>query len=151
MPIDIKEFKIKLEIPDGYEFGGVDDNNVILIPKQPKYPKTYVECCKVLDIGNKGILYTEYNKDLLQSLQKLIICRDAYWEIAGKELGLEKPWKPDWESLDKKYNIYNYRGNIKYDYNTVIDRCLLVFPTVEMRDVFYKNFKGLIEQCKELL
>ena len=29
--------------------------------------------------------------------------------------------------------------------------CLLVFPTKEMRDTFYKNFKDLIEQCKELL
>ena len=25
------------------------------------------------------------------------------------------------------------------------------FPTAEMRDVFYENFKELIEKCKELL
>jgi hypothetical protein len=28
---------------------------------------------------------------------------------------------------------------------------LLVFPTSEMRDAFYENFKELIEECKELL
>lgn len=28
---------------------------------------------------------------------------------------------------------------------------LLDFPTAEMRDAFYENFKDLIEQCKELL
>jgi hypothetical protein len=28
---------------------------------------------------------------------------------------------------------------------------ILAFPTEEMRDEFYENFKYLIEQCKELL
>jgi hypothetical protein len=28
---------------------------------------------------------------------------------------------------------------------------ILAFPTEEMRDTFYENFKDLIEQCKELL
>jgi hypothetical protein len=28
---------------------------------------------------------------------------------------------------------------------------ILVFPTAEMRDAFYENFKDLIESCKELL
>ena len=28
---------------------------------------------------------------------------------------------------------------------------ILVFPTIEMRDAFYDNFKELIENCKELL
>ena len=27
----------------------------------------------------------------------------------------------------------------------------LAFPTEEMRDAFYENFKELIEECKELL
>ena len=29
--------------------------------------------------------------------------------------------------------------------------CPFAFPTEEMRDAFYENFKDLIEQCKELL
>jgi hypothetical protein len=28
---------------------------------------------------------------------------------------------------------------------------ILAFPTEEMRDAFYENFKYLIEECKELL
>ena len=28
---------------------------------------------------------------------------------------------------------------------------ILTFPTEEMRDAFYENFKDLIEGCKELL
>ena len=121
-----------------------------LTPK-PKYPKTYEECCVVLEY----IPYTDdvigYKWNILQLLQKLLICRDAYWKIAGEEMGLKKPWEPDWKSIDKKYNIYNYRGVISYDYFTVIDRCILAFPTEEIRDAFYNNFKDLIEQCKELL
>lgn len=34
---------------------------------------------------------------------------------------------------------------------TSIDRCILSFPTEEMRNIFYENFKDLIEECKEFL
>ena len=33
----------------------------------------------------------------------------------------------------------------------VVWNSILSFPTEEMRDEFYNNFKDLIEQCKELL
>lgn len=33
-----------------------------------------------------------------------------------------------------------------YESNVILD-----FPTKEMRDTFYENFKELIEECKELL
>ena len=38
---------------------------------------------------------------------------------------------------------------VKKEYS--IQRCILAFPTAEMRDAFYENFKELIELCKELL
>ena len=31
------------------------------------------------------------------------------------------------------------------------ENVILAFPTAEMCDVFYENFKDLINQCKELL
>ena len=34
---------------------------------------------------------------------------------------------------------------------SIVNGCFLAFPTKKMRDTFYKNFKDLIEQCKELL
>ena len=118
--------------------------------KKTKYPKTYVECAKLLNCFS-SVYIDGYKGELLDKLQELIICRDAYWKIAGEQMGLGKPWEPDWYSTDRKYNIYNYRGNIKYDYFTVVDRCLLVFPIEKIRDAFFENFKDLIEQCKELL
>ena len=42
--------------------------------------------------------YTDINK-ILQTLQTLLICRNAYWKIAGKEMELDR--EPDWKHLKK--------------------------------------------------
>ena len=118
--------------------------------QQSKYPKTYEECCEIIG-GLADYVWGGYKGDLFKTFHMLYICRDAYWQLYGEEIGLDKPWEPDWETLDKKYNIYNYRGVISHDDFTVVDRCVLIFPTAEMRDAFYENFKKEIEMCKELL
>ena len=160
-PIDIKEFKIKLDIPEGYEFGCVDDNKVVLIPKQPKYPKTYEECCRVV-IANPHIRLTYDNGEkyahdadnlrLYDNIRKLLICRDAYWKMVGEQMGLDEPWKPENPSKRHIFTIENCGGNIIE--NAITDKWssrILVFPTAEIRDAFYANFKNLIEACKEFL
>ena len=115
-------------------------------PKK-EYPKTYEECCNVLSLGEDGRLYTKgYKASLIQNFQKLIICRNAYWKIAG-----------DWEEKRKKkvthYVIYStLLGEVVKD---IMPNCianyLLDFPTKEMRDAFKENFDPDIEICKELL
>jgi hypothetical protein len=95
--------------------------------------------------------YLYSNKTLLNNLNKLIICLDAYWKIAGEEMGLDNPWEPDWKHLNRKfYCIYNSKNNIVKNV-TYGENKILAFPTEEMRDAFYENFKDLIESCKELL
>ena len=145
----------KITPPENYLIGKITqvDNGMLVefVKKQPKFPKTYKECCDVLGLNTMDNDAQGYKGDLIIGFQELLIARDAYWKIAGEQMGLKEPWKPDWDSLDNKYDIYNYRGDIKYDYFTVIDRCLLVFPTEEIRDAFYENFKDLIENCKEFL
>ena len=148
-----------------YEFRDENGNvinatKIVLEKKKPKYPKSYEECLKVLGIeggrlmfNNSGI--TQYERDLylkMNSLSKLIICRDAYWKIAGEEMGLGKPWEPDWSNKnEQKYCIENrYDKGVHYDV-LVHTQKLLAFTTTEMRDAFYENFKELIEECKELL
>lgn len=138
------EETIKIDIPKGYEFVGVDDDNqqVVFEKIGCQYPKTYEECCKILSLGGDGKLYTKgYNAHLIQQFHKLLICRDAYWKIAGD-------WKPD--------VMYGDLYCIGYDGNIITWKMqgghrLLAFPTEEMRDAFYENFKELIENCKELL
>ena len=142
--------------PEDYIFKDENGNvinarKIVLDKKKKEYPKTYEECCEVLSLGEDGRLYTKgYKASLIQNFQKLLICRDAYWKIAGEEMGLGKPWKPDWNNGELKWCM-SYSGNyIEFDqYKS--KHHTLAFPTEEMRDAFYENFKELIEQCKELL
>lgn len=136
------------------------------INKKSKYPTTYEECCDILFILPYYNLkyhtyessYDEYTtsntllslQDKLNILGKLIICRDAYWKIAGKQMGLDKPWQPDLNNEDQ-HCIQNYNGQIIKNNEITVFNKILIFPTKKMRDAFYYNFKDLIEQCKELL
>lgn len=141
--------------PDGYIFKDENGNvinatKIVLEKKKNKYPKTYEECAKVLldrasvrnDFG--------YKADLLVVLQKLLVCRDAYWKIAGEEMGLGKPWEPDFSTHEEKFSISVFDRRVVCIVNQY-DNIILTFPTREMRDVFYENFKSDIEFCKELL
>lgn len=129
-------------LPDGFHFADengnvIDSTKILLVKNSPSYPKTYEECCDVIGISRHEVeidIPHPYQQNMF-NLFKLLICRDAYWKIAGDEMGLGKPW--EFRTIDKGYFTYSSR--------------LLVFPTVEMRDAFYKNFKELIEQCNKLL
>ena len=119
---------------------------------KPKYPKTYAECCGVIGFG--GIIgftgLADEEEDLYAKFIILKRCRDAYWKIAGEEMGLGKPWEPDWNEETDKFTISNKCNKI-YLNNTIWYSEILAFPTAEIRNTFYENFKNLIEQCKELL
>ena len=122
-----------------------------VIKKKPQYPKNYIECCKILNYNLNNDIVAGYKYDLLENIQKLLICRDAYYKIAGEQMGLGKPWEPDWKNENEiYYTISHDGGNIKC-YNDTDVYSKLAFPTMEMRDAFFENFKELIEQCKELL
>jgi hypothetical protein len=112
-----------------------------------QYPKTYEECCGILQV-----IHTEwhgYLGEVLVPFQKLLICSYAYWKIAGEQMGLGKPWSPS--KNDNVYCIFRFKGEIVKDNFVFGDSLILEFPTEEMRDAFYENFKDLIEYCKELL
>ena len=155
------EDEVELQLED-YEIV-VRDGKTYAVRKKPKYPKTYAECCDILHIETNRIIeyddclgyrdITQYDINLLTQLRcfrKIRICRDAYWKIAGEELGLDEPWKPDMSKDEFSYAIsyqfrYVQKNEIRYK------NAILVFPTKEMRDTFYDNFKEEIENCKELL
>jgi hypothetical protein len=141
---------ICLEGYDFYDDKGniIDTKEIIMKKKKPKYPKTYKECCEVLLLNSEratwGIEGLEYKRHLIVCFQRLLICRDSYWKIVGD-------WKPDWEDGNTtKYTISCVKNKIElrkaHEYTFT-----LAFPTEEMRDAFYENFKKLIEECKELL
>jgi hypothetical protein len=120
---------------------------------KPKYPKTFIE---VLNFWHPDRQLEDdyqrcYKKDLVEKLQDLLYARDAYWKIAGEQMGLGKPWKPDWLNVEQdKYVLFTHNNAICSN-SYVLGHNILAFPTEEMRDAFYENFKDWIEQCKELL
>ena len=148
IPNSTELIKHEISLPDGYIFkddsGNVINTTKIVLEKKNKYPKTYEECCKILNCAEHYKLALCYYTDKFDALYHLLICRDAYWKIAG--------WKPVYEAgVDNDfYCIYTFNGEI---YKTSISHrnALLAFPTAEMRDAFYENFKELIELVKELL
>ncbi len=146
--------QIIIPIPKGYKFFGVNDDNrrVVFTKIQSKYPKTHLECCDVL---GRTLPITDdvegYKWELMMNFQRLLVCRDAYWKRAGEEMGLNKPWEPDWLNVEQdKYVLYTHNNSICSNCY-MLGNNVLAFPTEEIRDVFYENFKDLIEQCKELL
>ena len=143
--------------PDGYLVGKITqtDNGMLVeyVEKKPKYPATFEECLNMLYC--KSILrhIIGHKAELLLNLEKLLICRDAYWKIAGEEMGLGNPWDLAYGCGEWGYWIgYSIIENKIYLQDSrILVNHTLVFPTEEMRDTFYKNFKDLIEECKELL
>jgi hypothetical protein len=70
--------------------------------------------------------------------------------VVVEQMGLGTPWKPDYTTDDAKFCICCC-GNVVTNGVTYEANEVLVFPTEEMRDAFYENFKDLIEACNELL
>ena len=120
-----------------------ENGKTYLVKKQPKYPKSYDDCCEVLNECAWETPNTCYKGQLMLNLQKLLICRDAYWKIAGD-------WKPDFIKGGVKYCLVTER-NIVIPLEVFYINNLLIFPTKEMRDAFYENFKERINEVKELL
>lgn len=152
---------IRLEGYDFYDDKGnvINTKEITMKKKKPQYPKTYEECRKIMGIeswntlwGEDSTLYEEQTEHLIDALIRLKVCRDAYWKIAGEQMKLDKPWKPDWNNDEQgRYMIMVYENKLYKDMSIIGTNFILVFPSEEMRDAFYENFKELIESCKELL
>ena len=153
-PLEMSGAQCIIPIPKGYEFAIVDDDNqqVIFEKIGCQYPKTYEECCKVL--GRTLPINDDvegYKWELIMNFQRLLVSRNAYWKLAGEQMGLGKPWEPDWRNEEDKYCIVVDAGDIRGNYSFIHLQHKLSFPTAEMRDACYENLKELIEKCKELL
>lgn len=137
--------------PEGYIFKDengnvIDAKRIVLEKKEKKYPTTYKECCDVLGLDTMDNDAQGYKAFLIIQFQELLIARDAYWKIAGD-------WKEKRKEKSMHYVIYStLLGEVVKDtMPNCIGNYLLDFPTQEMQEAFYENFKELIESVKELL
>lgn len=144
-PIDyIKESNDIYRIVLNHQFDMVvDEGEYYAIKRKPKYPNTINECYNSLEDDEL------VNNKLLYAFRDLIVARNAYWKIAGKQMGLSKPWEPDWKDFcESKYCIYITESEIKTgEFHN--DNQILAFPTMEMCEEFLKNFGYIIEKCKD--
>ena len=169
IPEEMRNEKLEITLKDGYIFKDENGNEIltskIILEKKKKevtYPKTYEECCYITGFENTEMVFEDDYRDinppkeqwkrlgLINQLNKLLICRDAYWKIAGKEMGLGKPWEPDWNNFSDKYCIYFVSGDV-WSKECQTRQCPFAFPTPEMRNAFKENFGPDIEICKEFL
>ena len=157
--------RVELEVSPEFEIKE-EDGKWFAVKKRNRYPQSFEECCEVLSMPSYYKLrystyehgYHEYttSKDLgvlqseLDTLGKLLICRDAYWLTAGREMGLGDMWEPDWSDDCRKFSIVVEGNEILADVCLRRNR-ILVFPTEKMRDMFLKVFRKDIEECKEFL
>ena len=141
--------KVELDLSGGRELIQ-EDGKWFVVKKKKEYPKTYEECKYILGITTP-MVRPDYNGDLIVALQKLLICRNAYWKLAGEEMGLDKHWEPDWR--EKRYIIYRNQDAIIGGYREAgyAEHHIFEFPTKEMRDAFKENFDSDIKICKEFL
>ena len=145
--------EVELNLGD-YEIE-VRDGKTYAVKKKAKYPKlTNLSECKEI-LGEKDMYQgvSGYKGELLTNFQRLLIFRNAYWKIAGEELELGKPWEHNYlkDANTIRYAIYNTGDEIVKLDGKLYRNYILCFPTEEMRNTFYENFKDLIEKCKELL
>lgn len=135
--------EVEIVLGDKFELK-IEDGKYYAVRKKLTYPKTYTECKNMIPKN----MY--YGYSMFMTLQNLIICRDVYLDIYGKQTGLGEPWKLDWNDQKPKYTI-TVIGNQLIKHHSLSQNYILAFPTEELRDIFYENFKNEIEQCKELL
>lgn len=128
-----------------------EDGKWFVVKKKSKYPKTYKECCDALGLNTMDNDAQGYKDDLIIRFQELLIARDAYWKISGEQMGLDKPWEPDWLNAEQDKFVLYTDNNVICSNRFVLGHNMLAFPTEEIRDTFYESFKYLITECKDLL
>ena len=144
--IDDVEYSDVVEISLGgnYELC-LEGDKVFAKRKKIVYPDTYDKCRKNMKdaiSGEKIDKYFRSQKEKMKKFTDLILCRDEYWRMAN--------WKPNREDkYQEKYGLFAYCGKIVFDVTTC--DLTFVFPTREMRDAFYNNFKNDLEYCIEFL
>lgn len=89
---------------------------------------------------DKNLLPSKEYAEAMLALCQLIQLRDCY----------NDGWKPDWSDGSEKHCIFYNKGNVELFVRNSWS-CILVFKSRELRNEFYNNFKGLIEQAKLLL
>lgn len=120
-----------------------DESFVFLKSKDVKdLPKDFAECAKVVSVTEESLV-GKFRDVPSMEVEKLIICRNAYWSLSDN-------WNPDWKKNTKKHCVVVRNGKVGVA-TTISKPRQFAFPTPEMADAFGKNFKKELEANKEML
>jgi hypothetical protein len=98
--------------------------------------ESWEEYCEMMERGIFMITVPlKYHK-----LYQLELLRDHY----------NGEWRADWMDSQMKYTLYCYENKIECS-ETCGSYKFLHFKTRELREKFYKNFKDLIEEARDLI
>lgn len=151
----VNDEPIKLNFSSDIKVTVEDDGDIYVVRKDPKWPNTFDECCKCLNITSRTDLVfatpetSEYdylcdNNCIMNNILKLKICRDAYWKTTNN-------WEPTYGNSLKgeriKFTIETIDGVVVKSVSQRANK-FLSFKTEEARDAFYDNFKDLINAVK---
>ena len=89
---------------------------------------------------NKNLLPNKETAEAFLALMQLMQLRDCY----------RQGWKPDWNQPYKKYCIHCNCNSVSV-FDCIYHSRVLSFQSEEIRDEFFKNFRDLIEQARELI
>lgn len=169
--MDRKKITVKVEIPVGYDLI-INGTDCKLVPKKVELPKTWEEFCKMhpaqkgecfIGTGSEILMFPEPNRErddktdrnclpnkqiaeAVLALCQLIQLRDYY----------NGDWKADWNRCTEKYAIIAYfndtLGKVIIDTGFAYHSpCILAFKSKELRDLFFVNFRGLIDAALPLI
>lgn len=135
-----EEDKIKLEF-DSKNFELINENGEVYLKKKP-YGCDFMEAMKILKIDSR--LETKYKESKVMTFQRLLIFRDAYWEIYSREHNMKNRWKPDYNDVfQDKYAIVSKQNKI-YIKKENFENNMFVFPTNELAYLFLENFEEML-------
>lgn len=145
--LDIAQMGGSIELTNTQDYDIEMKNSTIILTRKKKFPTTYEECCKVLNVDPKHTLGfvdqlfdtpNETEGSLLEDLNdlyKLLICRNAYWK-------LDNNWKPDYSLNNNmmKYSI-ELEGRTDLEVTEYYDvHRKFSFSSEEIAEEFKSNF-----------
>lgn len=157
----MKEKKLKINIPEGYEIDKEKSTFEEIIFKKvedplAKLPKTWEEYCKQT-VGCKSYFWSSPNRLWFERSYNEFMTEERMKQYValGKLLQLRDYWVDGWEkdSDDVVAVIYNLNGEIK-NMGLSHKQSLnfpLTFPTIEIAQKFIKCFKNLINEAYPLI
>jgi hypothetical protein len=133
--------------PNKYEMTSDDNGNIVLKAKI-SLPQTFEDCCNILNAQPSASPTSGYATEELGDLERLLICRDAFYKAIGFDI--EKDFLMKWKNAYVPIISKNDDGNIcrKSGYAQLH---LLPFPKTEDRDYFFDKFYDYIDKCKKFI